>query len=176
MQHLSCLNRLELIRLLHWQDSFVKRQTVFLYEHTQHHVHFLFCFLCIGRRREAAHVGRQLSGSDWFSGRELCSRTPRGECGWGGGVGLLWVPPLGMCDRYNSQQSHQTTALRLYMMYCYALLLSASQRREIFTHLVNVQMDDSVWRWSSWPITESLSRCTGFWVVSHRCRVEGSTL
>lgn len=54
-------------------------------------------------------------------------------------------------------------------------LLSASQRRGVFTRLVSPQMDVSAWRWSSWPITESLSRCTEFWVVSHRCRVEGST-
>lgn len=75
----------------------------------------------------------------------------------------------------------QTAALslyvmRLYVMHCDVLLLSTCQRMEIFILLVNLRMDDLAWRKSSWPITESLSRCKGFRVVSLRCLVEGSTL
>lgn len=73
-------------------------------------------------------------------------------------------------------QSQQTTALRFYVMHCDALLLLARQWMEIFTLLVNLPMDNLAWRWSSWPITESLSRCKGLWVASLKCLVEWSTL
>lgn len=79
-------------------------------------------------------MGRQLSGSDWYGRRELCGRASRGECGRGGGVGLLWVQPFGVCDRYSTV----TAALRLHVTHYDGLLLLASQPTGIFTLLVNV--------------------------------------
>lgn len=62
-------------------------------------------FVCVGRGREAVHVGGQLCGSGWFRGRGICSRTQR-DGRWGsGGMGLLWVPPLSICHRYNTVQT-----------------------------------------------------------------------
>lgn len=72
--------------------------------------------MCVGRGREAVHVGRQLRGSDWFRGRGICSRTPRGECWGSGDVGLLWVPPLSICHRYNTAQE-TTTQFEFNVMY-----------------------------------------------------------
>lgn len=113
MQHLGCLDRLELIRWFYRQYSLwsfklclfmnILGRIVCLFSS------FWLCSLCFGRRRETVHVGRQLSGTDWFRRRELCGRTSRGECGRGGGVGLLWVQPFCVCDRYNTVTANRST-------------------------------------------------------------------
>lgn len=76
-----------------------------------------FCF-GFGRRWETVHVGRQLSGSDWFRWWELCGRTSRGECRRGGGVGVLWVQPFGVCDRYNTVTAKRSTQAGHDALWC----------------------------------------------------------
>ena len=137
-------------------------------------------------------MGRQLCGSDWFRGRVVRGRAQRGESWGGSDMGLLWTSPLSVRHRYNtvrpnirSQETlerhsptlHVNSTCLLYTIHViYVAVNIMPQHMGTFTHLVRVRMEDSVSRWCSWPITESLSGCKAFWVMLLRCAVEGSTL
>lgn len=178
MQHLSCLDRLKLIRLFYWQYSLWSFKLYLFINRLSTLCVFFVCFdvvLCVLVEDGRLFMWGDNSVGQIGLGNESFAAEPR-EVNVGEAV--IWVS----CGYSHSAcvtgtwQSEQTMALRLFMMHCDALLLFACQRMEIFTLLVNVRTDDLAWIWSSWPITESLSRCTGFWVVSLRCPVEGNTL